>query len=301
MMGAGNAAADGARPLVSVVIPTFNRPVETLAAIRSALAQTYRPIEIIVVDDASAEPFLAATLDTAGVALTVIRRQANAGASAARQTGVDAAKGVFVAFLDSDDTWLPHKLDSQLPLALEAGDDALAAVACGWESIEEQSGVVTQRMPVESRSVEDFASGCWFCPGATVVVAKRAFDIAGPFDAKLRRLEDLDWFLRFALKGGTLRVARTIGATVATGRRGRYGPVDAAARRLSDRFAAERNLTSRGQRRLEAYLELERAAAARNDDRPAQMLACLARSFLLVPRLTLPLKNWWTDISGGTS
>lgn len=95
-------------PAVSVVIPTHNRRGRTRRAIESALKQTLKPLEIIVVDDGSALPF---EFDHPHV--RVLRHEERRGAGAARNRGVDAASGEWVAFLDSDDRWLPDKLERQ--------------------------------------------------------------------------------------------------------------------------------------------------------------------------------------------
>lgn len=102
-------------PLVSVVIPVFNRASMIAAAVESCLAQTYRPIEVVLVDDCSSDD-----LDTAihpfvdRPEVRLVQHETNLGVSAARNSGVAAAKGTYVAFLDSDDAWLPTKLERQV-------------------------------------------------------------------------------------------------------------------------------------------------------------------------------------------
>ena len=113
-------------PRVTVVIPTYNRAKVILRALETAFAQTYRNLEIIVVDDGSTD-------DTTAVLAPYWERihyihQSNQGASAARNRGIQEATGEFIAFLDSDDEWLPAKLERQIEL-LEARPD-LSFVAC---------------------------------------------------------------------------------------------------------------------------------------------------------------------------
>ncbi|HWA59391.1 MAG TPA: glycosyltransferase family 2 protein [Gemmatimonadales bacterium] len=98
--------------LVSVVIPTYNRAYILGAAIQSALDQTYQPVEVIVADDGSRDG--TAELVKAFDARVRYIRQENAGVSAARNTGMRNARGEFVALLDSDDQWLPWKLEAQV-------------------------------------------------------------------------------------------------------------------------------------------------------------------------------------------
>jgi GT2 family glycosyltransferase len=107
------------QPLVSVVIPTYNRAPETIAAIRSVLAQTYRHIEIIVVDDGSTDnspETIQRFIDQmAGEHPAIfLIREPNQGPSVARNSGIAKAIGEYIAFLDSDDVWVAEKLELQL-------------------------------------------------------------------------------------------------------------------------------------------------------------------------------------------
>src|SRR5215212_11526906 len=101
-------------PLVSVVIPTYNRRRLVVEAVESALAQTYRPLEILVVDDGSTDG-TEAELHRFGSAVRYLK-QPNQGAAAARNRGIRAATGELVAFLDSDDLWAPAKIEKQVAL-----------------------------------------------------------------------------------------------------------------------------------------------------------------------------------------
>src|ERR1700751_873927 len=99
-------------PTVSVIIPTFNRGKLVVNAIRSVLCQTYRDYEIIVVDDGSTD-------DTAEALTPYMDRiqyvyQVNQGTSAAKNKGIQLARGRWISVLDSDDLWLPTKLEAQL-------------------------------------------------------------------------------------------------------------------------------------------------------------------------------------------
>src|SRR5579859_7824272 len=109
---------------VSVVIPVYNRTAELRRAVRSVLAQTYADLELIVVDDASSEDIAGALDGIDDPRLKLIRKSVNQGAAAARNTGIQAATGRWVAFLDSDDEWLPQKLELQLRRLVDRPDDA---------------------------------------------------------------------------------------------------------------------------------------------------------------------------------
>lgn len=181
-------------PSVSVVIPVHNRPVMASRAVASALAQDGdHRLEIIVVDDASSP---ALTTDDLGVcehAVTLIRLDENVGPAAARNRGVEAATGTYVAFLDSDDEWVPRKLTEQLSamqrrpgMRISVTDYAIQR-AGGGEEARANEAVLT---------FEVMLNGCYQSPGSTMIVERSVFDEVGLFNENLRRLEDWDWLLR---------------------------------------------------------------------------------------------------------
>jgi len=107
-------------PLVSAIIPTYNRAHVICDAVESILAQTYREIEVIVVDDGSKDDTLP-RLKQYGDRIRVVS-QANAGPAAARNRGIAVAQGELIAFLDSDDLWLSTKIERQVALLQRAGE-----------------------------------------------------------------------------------------------------------------------------------------------------------------------------------
>tara|TARA_B100001093_G_scaffold194977_1_gene187455 strand:- start:80 stop:826 length:747 start_codon:yes stop_codon:yes gene_type:complete len=104
--------------LVSVIIPFYNRPIKTIRAIKSVLNQTYQNFEIILVDDGSNES-LQILKDFCNKKKIKIFTKKNAGPASARNFGIRQAKGEYIAFLDSDDLWLPNKLKVQLSFMLK--------------------------------------------------------------------------------------------------------------------------------------------------------------------------------------
>jgi glycosyltransferase involved in cell wall biosynthesis len=101
-------------PLISVVIPAFNREKTIDYCLRSVLAQTYSPFEILVVDDGSSDNTTHIVLSLDNPRIRLICHESTKGAQAARNTGIDKAKGDWIAFLDSDDEWYPEKLSKQV-------------------------------------------------------------------------------------------------------------------------------------------------------------------------------------------
>ena len=123
---------------VSVIIPAYNRAHYIREAIESALQQSHRPLEIIVVDDGSTDetPQILATYSEP----VRVFRQVNQGVAAARNLGVSHARGEYVAFLDSDDLWHPEKLEKQIE-RFEA-DPELGLVHCGMETFNDAGEVL---------------------------------------------------------------------------------------------------------------------------------------------------------------
>src|SRR5262245_34526643 len=116
------------RDLVSTIIPVYNRPDLLVDAVHSVLAQTYRPIEVIIVDDGSTDSTPQIARDLADRHPQVIRwiRQTNGGPGRARQTGLETARGEYVQYLDSDDLLLPRKFELQVAALAIAQDSAAA-------------------------------------------------------------------------------------------------------------------------------------------------------------------------------
>ncbi|WP_157234834.1 glycosyltransferase family 2 protein [Methylosinus sp. LW4] len=101
-------------PLISIVIPAYNREKEIKRSLISVLNQTYSNIEVIVVDDNSHDNTIEEALSIGDKRIKIVRHSQNKGASAARNTGIKSAIGQLIAFQDTDDVWLPHKLKKQL-------------------------------------------------------------------------------------------------------------------------------------------------------------------------------------------
>lgn len=284
---------------ISVVIPVYQRQKAAERALRSALSQAGHVHEVVIVDDASPEPFRVPTELASDGRVRVIRHAANLGAGGARDTGCRHAQGDWVAFLDSDDYWLPGKLAAQAAMVAQdqqENPDALICYASGYRRITLADGRRRDVIPIESSDPADFASACWFMPGSTVLIAKRALARTGPFDTSLQRLEDLDWYMRFALAGGQLRVAPIRGAVIEIGPRpGLPLVADACGQIKSKWFGtnAPHRLPAAIRSRLHAYLDIECAAASLQTGNWPSTAFYLARSLVRRPRTQLHLKNWW--------
>lgn len=122
-MSGANAASP---PLVSVILPTFNRQRTIARAIRSILAQSYGNFELLVVDDGSTDDTRGTVMEIGDPRIRYIPMPRNQGASSARNEGLRQAKGEFIAFQDSDDEWLSDKLETQIAAAIDAGRKSVA-------------------------------------------------------------------------------------------------------------------------------------------------------------------------------
>ncbi len=182
-----------ASPKVSVIIPTFNRAWILGDAVESVLAQTVNDLELIVVDDGS-EDGTDRLLDVYGDRIRV-RRQENRGVSAARNAGIGMARGALLALLDSDDTWLPAKLERQVTF-MDAHPDILI---CQTEEIWVRNGrrvnpARKHRKP-SGMFFERSLEMCMVSPSA-VMMRRGLIEAVGPFDESLPACEDYDLWLR---------------------------------------------------------------------------------------------------------
>ena len=182
-------------PVVSVIIPTYNRGWAVRDAIDSVLDQDFSDYELIVIDDGSTDNTMQ-ILDTYGERIVVLY-QKNKGVSAARNRGIAAASGRFIAFLDSDDIWLPKKLSSQIDF-FKSNPDALI---CQTGEIWIRNGVRVNpkhhHKKLSGRIFEPSLSLCLVSPSA-VMMKRRLFKTAGLFDEELPACEDYDLWLRIA-------------------------------------------------------------------------------------------------------
>ncbi len=180
-------------PRVSVIIPTYNRADFLKEAIDSVLAQTYRDFELFIVDDGSTD-HTRERIKTYGNQVTYLFQE-NRGVSSARNLGIGSSAGQYIALLDSDDLWLPRKLEQQLAIMDQQPDLQL----CHTEEIWMRRG-----MRVNPKKKHQKHSGyifhhclplCVISP-SSVMIRRGLFDKIGYFDESLPACEDYDLWLR---------------------------------------------------------------------------------------------------------
>lgn len=189
--------------LVSTVIPTYNRREELPRAIDSALAQTYRNQEILVVDDGSTDGTSGMVAQRYGDRVRCIQRP-NGGVSSARNHGMREARGEFIALLDSDDEWLPTKIEKQVAL-LQAHPD-WGMVLCDVQRVDPQhrpTDILRRReaIPHDGDVLVPLLRMPSLVP-ASILLRRSVLDSVGGFDESLRTAEDIDFHLRVAAHGG---------------------------------------------------------------------------------------------------
>jgi glycosyltransferase involved in cell wall biosynthesis len=189
-------------PKVTVIIPTCNRPQFIGRAIKSVLNQTYQDYEIIIIDDGlkvRAEKEISTFNDRR---IRYIQHQENKGGAAARNTGIKNSKGLYVAFLDDDDEWMPEKLKKQVE-AFENSDDSVVLAFCGFEMRDENGKFLEARLPNQSGIIWPFnqvlhRSYIW----TTTIMVRKKVALSGVlFDENLKKNQEWDFQLRLLKVG----------------------------------------------------------------------------------------------------
>jgi len=203
-------------PKVSVIIPTYNRAQYLPQALDSVLAQTYQDFEVIIVDDGSTD-------NTREIIDNYIQRyiydsskiryfhQANKGAASARNAGIQQACGEYIAFLDSDDLWLPQKLVKSLDFICKHGFDWVCVASyrvfdMGCHENKKEVRVPNDFLDQSKTRIDIFKNGIFFFPRlplyvGAVMVRKYCFEKVGLFDEGYKIGEDFDMWFRFAEAG----------------------------------------------------------------------------------------------------
>jgi glycosyltransferase involved in cell wall biosynthesis len=280
--------------IISVVIPVFNRAGVLRAAVDSVMAQELPgndwSLDVIVVDDGSSD-------DVAGVlapycgSLRVIRHAVNVGAAAARNTGIAAAQGNLVAFLDSDDIWLPRKILTQVNVMMKNSWQACCTsfyvVRPGYKTF------VSPPYDSGALGLADFVWGCYLTPGSTMLALKTVLDEIGPADVSLRRYEDWDWLLRYAKRYQMGFLPQPFAQHEPSG----FADVDvmlASLEKLTSNQVAE--LPQHLRRKFYSAVDFERGVAYYRSGRYGATMVALLRCLIRAPRrnvaISLALNRW---------
>lgn len=184
------------KPLISIIIPTYNRENTIERAIRSASIQTYPNLEIIIVDDASTDNTKDKVKQIKDKRIVYLSHKTNKGASTARNTGIKKARGEYIAFLDSDDQWLAQKLEKQIAVLKRNPDCSVSYcryyIVKGkkkklsvWPEIKKYQGRINKQLLIGN-----------FITTSSTLLKKKILEKSGLFDEKLPAYQDWEFFLR---------------------------------------------------------------------------------------------------------
>jgi glycosyltransferase involved in cell wall biosynthesis len=303
-----------ARPRVSVIIPSYNTAGLIAACLDSVFEQTFRDFEVIVVNDGSPDTVELEQVLRRYQPRIVYIRQENKRAAGARNTAIHRAQGEFLAFLDSDDSWLPNHLASQMELFAERSE---------LDFVYSDAAVVSDNAPTMSFSKKCPSDGeptfealvverCQI-PISTVVVRKTALIKAGLFDETLARCDDYDMWLRTAFFGARMAYRRTSQARLYAGRPDSLGlsrskmaeaywKILANAARVLPLNPEQRDLVTHRAAEIRARYLVEEGKAQLRDGRPEKAREMFSEANRSAPNLKVSMMIYtlqWAPRSAG--
>jgi len=182
---------------VSVIIPAYNRAYLITGTIDSVLAQTYPHFEIIVVDDGSTDKTQEVVNNIKDARIKYIRHEINRGVGEARNTGINAASGEYIAFLDDDDEWLPMKLEKQMNIMNDETQDVSIVYTLSIMPTDDGFQYIPLNGPKEGNIFESVLGGDF--PQISTLLIKKQCLLAGfMFDETIRFVEDWDLLIRLS-------------------------------------------------------------------------------------------------------
>lgn len=187
-------------PKISVIIPTYNRAHLISRAIQSVLDQTYRDLEIIVVDDGSADNTEEVIKSFKNEKIRYLQHNKNKGASAARNTGIRASRGEYIAFQDSDDEWFPDKLEKQIK-AFNNSSPEVGVVYSGFYRVEGDKKIYVpndDRFTYKEGNIHGELLKGNFVGTPAVLIKKECFERVKYFDEYIPALEDWELWIEIS-------------------------------------------------------------------------------------------------------
>jgi glycosyltransferase involved in cell wall biosynthesis len=183
-------------PKVSVIVPCYNRGDRVVACVESALRQTFEDIEVVVVDDHSSDDTRERVGSIPDPRVRYLRHDVNRGGNAARNTGIAAARGELIAFLDSDDRWAPDKLERQVRLLQERG--GRYGLCYTWVILRDPSGEELGRTgrAIDGLAVPELLVENSIGTFSSVVARRDLLVQVGGLDEKMRSCQDWDLYVR---------------------------------------------------------------------------------------------------------
>ncbi|WP_428909677.1 glycosyltransferase family 2 protein [Niallia sp. Krafla_26] len=184
---------------ISVVIPTFNRAHLLPKAVNSVLEQTLEPLEIIIVDDLSTDNTREVVQSFNNDKIKYVVNKRTKGANGARNTGILLAKGDYIAFQDSDDIWLPTKLETQIKYIEDHPDVDMVFCSLKINNILDNISRVVPKRKVKSDEIKGLLERGNFISTQTILLKKKVAE-GNLFDESLMRFQDWDFVIRVSKK-----------------------------------------------------------------------------------------------------
>lgn len=272
-------------PEVSIIIPVRDGADTIGRALTSIAAQTFRDFEIIVVDDASSDDLDVALRTFRSLSVRRLVHTQQRGAAAARNSGIAAAQGRYVAFLDADDEWLPEKLERQITFLERLGGSTIACTGYTLCRADTSSQMWASADVVDCS--RDLVWGCSVSPGSTLLARREILDAVGPQDERLRRLEDWDWLLRCARQCRIAILAEPLAVIHYRAPEREHGNLEATLDAIEimrrKPFESYGIAGSAARLKFRSSLTLERAAACYRAGRTGRAILLVMRSLCLYP------------------
>lgn len=193
---------DSNDPLVSIIIPTYNRANCVGNAIDSVLKQTFTDYEIIISDDCSTDNTQEIIFNYMSINSNIkwFKNSVNSGPSLTRNIGISNSKGMFIAFLDSDDEWHPHKLERQIRKILNSNDDFGLCITGSCYKINGKHRMHYANPNWETDSFKKLLLGELFISTPSLLIKKKCLYDVGLFNPSLRVMEDYDLLIRLLFR-----------------------------------------------------------------------------------------------------
>jgi len=204
------------RPLVSIIIPTFNRAGLLPAAVRSVLAQTWRPLELVVVNDGSTDNTLEVLaglepeIRAADVKPNFVTRE-NGGLARARGTGADAATGDYFGYLDDDDSFDPRKTELQVQRLQATGADAACCYLTKVTADGQERHPAPPKQLPTGKNPAAYVRGDAYAHINSMLIARGLWQKLGPFDPELKVSQDVEWCARLVHEATFCAVEEELG------------------------------------------------------------------------------------------
>lgn len=274
------------KPLVSVIIPVFNRPELLVRSLRSVASQTVRDLEILVVDDGSTFDIRPSLSQLDDPRIRLLQHSSRRGVSSARNTGMDAARGQYVAFLDSDDYWRDRKLERQL--AFMGATQNVRPVSCTAFTIKTlRNPAGERRHSAETCTHKSLQVGCGVSPGSTLLGTADFLRTIGPFNEAMSRLEDWEYLLRCTSEGPIPILGEDLAVIDCRHRDPDQYERTRDSARILRKIHAQALPSVLQRRRFESYAEREIAASAYNDRRYWVAAGHFSHALLIFPWIRL--------------